>query len=247
MEGQYLKAWVDWLERYQRLDDAEFGRLMRAALEYKRSGAVMSLPVLEELLFDGIKLDIDRDIEKYETKRAVNSENGKKGGRPKKADAISEKRTKRTVFLETEKRQEEEKEKEEDKDKEKDKDNIPPKSPKGELFEKFWAAYPKKVGIQAAKKAWSRLKPNKELTEAILQAVERQKSSIQWSTNNGQFIPNPARWLNEWRWEDKVQTQTSCSSGVQSGYTLGESELNAIARLKQLRDEIKGDADNGTT
>ena len=245
MEGQYLKAWVDWLERYQRLDDAEFGRLMRAALEYRRSGTVMSLPGREELLFDGIKLDIDREIEKYETKRAVNSENGKKGGRPKKTDAISEKRKKRTVFLETEKRQEEEKE--EDKDKEKDKDNIPPKSPKGELFEKFWAAYPKKVGKQAAQKAWSRLKPNNELTETILQAIERQKSSIQWSTNNGQFIPNPTTWLNQGRWEDEVQTPTGCSSGVQSGYTLGESELNAIARLKQLRDEIKGDADNGTT
>lgn len=36
----------------------------------------------------------------------------------------------------------------------------------------------------------------------------------------------------------------NCSN---QNYTLGESELNAIAKLKQLRDEIKGDADNGTT
>lgn len=117
----------------------------------------------------------------------------------------------------------------------------PPKWGKPSGFEKFWAAYPKKVGKQAAQKAWSRLKPNNELTETILQAIERQKSSIQWSTNNGQFIPNPTTWLNQGRWEDEVQTPTGCSSGVQSGYTLGESELNAIAKLKQLRDEIKGE------
>lgn len=71
-------------------------------------------------------------------------------------------------------------------------------------FSRFWAAYPRKVGKQAAKKSWSRLHPSEELTQAILQAVEAQKQSRQWKENNGQFIPNPATWLNQGRWEDEL-------------------------------------------
>jgi hypothetical protein len=71
-------------------------------------------------------------------------------------------------------------------------------------FDRFWAAYPRKVGKQAARKSWSRLKPSAELTQRILDAVECQKGSRQWRENNGQFIPNPATWLNQGRWEDEL-------------------------------------------
>lgn len=71
-------------------------------------------------------------------------------------------------------------------------------------FSRFWAAYPRKVGKQAAKKSWSRLHPSEELTQAILQAVEAQKQSRQWRESNGQFIPNPATWINQGRWEDEL-------------------------------------------
>lgn len=71
-------------------------------------------------------------------------------------------------------------------------------------FSQFWAAYPRKVGKQTAKKAWSRLNPDGELTKVILQAVRTQKGSRQWRENNGQFIPNPATWLNQGRWEDEL-------------------------------------------
>lgn len=71
-------------------------------------------------------------------------------------------------------------------------------------FSQFWAAYPRKVGKQTAKKAWSRLNPDDELTKVILEAVHIQKGSRQWRENNGQFIPNPATWLNQGRWEDEL-------------------------------------------
>lgn len=35
-------------------------------------------------------------------------------------------------------------------------------------------------------------------------AVERQKCSDQWTQNNGQFIPHPATWLNQGRWDDEL-------------------------------------------
>lgn len=70
-------------------------------------------------------------------------------------------------------------------------------------FDLFWSAYPKKVGKQAAKKAFSRVKIP---VETLLTAVEWQKCSAQWSKDNGQYIPNPATWLNQGRWEDELNT-----------------------------------------
>ena len=67
-------------------------------------------------------------------------------------------------------------------------------------FDKFWSAYPKKVGKQDAKKAF---KSVKEPIETLLSAIERQKCGSQWSKDNGQYIPHPATWLRQGRWEDE--------------------------------------------
>ena len=83
---------------------------------------------------------------------------------------------------------------------------IPADKPREVDFEKFWSAYPKKVGKSSAKKAFSRVK---EPVETLLTAIERQKCSIQWSKEDGQYIPNPATWLNQSRWEDELATAGS--------------------------------------
>ena len=36
----------------------------------------------------------------------------------------------------------------------------------------------------------------------MLDAVSAQSESDQWRKDGGQFIPNPATWLNQSRWED---------------------------------------------
>lgn len=71
-------------------------------------------------------------------------------------------------------------------------------------FEAFWTAYPRKVGKQAALKVWMRLCPNAETSDAILTAVELQKKGRAWLRDGGQYIPNPATWLGQGRWEDEV-------------------------------------------
>jgi len=71
-------------------------------------------------------------------------------------------------------------------------------------FERFWQAYPRKVGKQAAQKAWNKTKPN---IEQILIALEWQKETDQWYKNGGQFIPNPSTYLNQHRWEDERPEQ----------------------------------------
>lgn len=71
-------------------------------------------------------------------------------------------------------------------------------------FDEFWAAYPKKVGKGEARKSWRKIKPDAELHRKILAAVEEAKRSEQWTREHGQYIPNPATWLNQSRWEDEL-------------------------------------------
>jgi len=96
----------------------------------------------------------------------------------------------------------------------------PPKSPKGDgsnlkvidggrtptpseqRFDLFWKAYPRRIGKQAALKIWQRIKPDDAMTETIIAAVNLQKTSRDWKRDNGQYIPNPATWLNQGRWDD---------------------------------------------
>lgn len=84
--------------------------------------------------------------------------------------------------------------------------NISPIVPSGDGadFDLFWKAYPKKVGKKAAMKAFRRVKVP---VETLLQAIERQKCSDQWSRDGGRYIPNPATWLNQGRWEDVLDAQ----------------------------------------
>lgn len=79
-----------------------------------------------------------------------------------------------------------------------------PHAPQGGRFAEFWAQYPKKVGKGAAEKAFERIKPDKQTFDRMMDAISAQKRSRQWTENNGQYIPNPATWLNQRRWEDEL-------------------------------------------
>ncbi|MDR2513878.1 MAG: hypothetical protein LBD02_01570 [Christensenellaceae bacterium] len=84
----------------------------------------------------------------------------------------------------------------------------PPAEPQQSHFDEFWASYPKKVGKEAARKAWNRIKPDKALRERIAAAIATAKESQQWNRENGRFIPNPATWLNQGRWDDEYTPAT---------------------------------------
>jgi hypothetical protein len=77
-------------------------------------------------------------------------------------------------------------------------------SPFEERFERFWGAYPKKVGKGAALKSFLRIKPSEDLVIRMITVVEQMKKTDQWKREHGQFIPHPATWLNQSRWEDEV-------------------------------------------
>jgi uncharacterized protein YdaU (DUF1376 family) len=98
------------------------------------------------------------------------------------------------------------------------KEHKPPIPPNGggAKFAEFWTSYPKKVGKGAAEKAWSKARINGH-AHAVMDALDAQKCSSAWSKDNGQFIPNPATWINQRRWEDDLTTVGGLSEPDYSG------------------------------
>ena len=67
---------------------------------------------------------------------------------------------------------------------------------KPDTFDIFWEKYPRKDNRQMAVRAWDKLKPDKNLCYVMLAALERDKQSLQWTKDSGQFIPLFSTWLN---------------------------------------------------
>ena len=90
--------------------------------------------------------------------------------------------------------------------------NNPPKAPQGgrrvkqctewepEMFERFWNSYPRHEDKAGARREWDRLKPDRELMQAMSAVLKRAKSSDEWRRGIG--IPYACRWLSHRRWED---------------------------------------------
>lgn len=71
-----------------------------------------------------------------------------------------------------------------------------------EMFERFWAAYPRGEDRQGAVREWDALKPDRELMFSMSAALLRQKRSEEWQRGIG--IPYACRWLSKKRWTDRV-------------------------------------------
>lgn len=77
-----------------------------------------------------------------------------------------------------------------------------------ERFDKFWKAYPKRRDKKRAYKVFMKIKPDNELLQQMLDCIEREKKSLDWLKDNGQYIPYPSSWLNGERWNDEDITDT---------------------------------------
>lgn len=73
-------------------------------------------------------------------------------------------------------------------------------------FDRVWSVYPRKVGKDAAAKAFAKRKPDAALVDAMVKAIQTQRSSPDWTKDGGQFIPHLATWLNQGRWMDEPGT-----------------------------------------
>ena len=79
------------------------------------------------------------------------------------------------------------------------------------LFDRFWVAYPKKVGKEKARRAFEKLHPTEDLLGQMLEAIAKQRRVYSWNKATWKYIPHPATWLNQKRWEDEV-VGTACET-----------------------------------
>jgi len=94
------------------------------------------------------------------------------------------------------------------------------------MFAEFWSAYPRKVAKRVAEKAFARLSKN-EQAAAIAALPAHCKA---WESTEMQYIPHPATWINQGRWEDVLESTapvktsawwTSEAETMQKGRELG--------------------------
>lgn len=204
------------------------GQLFQAILDYQKTGVVPEMEKLLKVVFLPIKHDMDYCTEQREKAQQQKSEAGKKSAeaRSKKANTV-ERRS--TPLSDDEHRSAKANTVEHnvmecnvDVNVMDNKDNTPPPpSPGGQdgvkapekkkqseviekRFERFWSVYPKKVGKGDARKSFLKINPSEALLGKMVTAVIAASASFQWKKDNGQYIPNPATWLNQQRWEDEV-------------------------------------------
>lgn len=70
------------------------------------------------------------------------------------------------------------------------------------MFDEFWALYPRKIAKAVARKAWSRLNQQQQLDAA--KAIQNHIEYWASKETELEFIPHPATWLNQERWEDEL-------------------------------------------
>lgn len=71
----------------------------------------------------------------------------------------------------------------------------------------------------------------------MLNAIETAKQSRQWNKDNGQYIPNPATWLNQKRWEDEIiidnkySNKSKNSNNISSAITTAQKALDLLEQM----------------
>lgn len=75
-------------------------------------------------------------------------------------------------------------------------------------FADWWAAYPRKVGKDAARKAYSAALKRASAAD-LLAGLKRAKFS-----DDPQFIPHPSTWLNAGRWQDEAGGTSSAATAA---------------------------------
>lgn len=112
-------------------------------------------------------------------------------------------------------------------------------------FEELWKAYPRRVGKQAALTAFKKIKPTAELFTRILAAIGAARRTEQWQRENGRYIPNPATWLNQGRWDDEIEVVkqnaehrgTELNDGKPVTAVSGRKKFSATAGFKSAEEE----------
>ena len=203
LEHHIYRTLIDWYY----LDESPIPKDNRSVMRRLSLGSQSEARALQNVLNDFfIEKDdgffhqrIDKDILEYHHKCEKNRENGKKGGRPKIVDKPHKTQSVNLANpLESESNPNQEPI---------TNNHKPIKKYKKEneetFFNIFWDIYPKKVGKDAARKAFEKIANKNILIEEIKLSLQWQIKSPQWTESDGKYIPNPSTYLNQGRWQDQ--------------------------------------------
>lgn len=70
------------------------------------------------------------------------------------------------------------------------------------MFDEFWSAYPRKIAKAVARKAFAKLTEQQQLDAC--KAIDDHNAYWKAKETELEFIPHPATWLNQERWEDEL-------------------------------------------
>ena len=131
----------------------------------------------------------DAEIDKYQRQVENNRSLGKRGGRPKKTESLTESKPNtnpKKIQIQKENK------------------DI---SSQATRFDEFWSVWPtskRKVGKKACEAKWGRMALD-PLADQIIASVARLKGSEQWLSG---FEPAPMTYINQRRWEDDAKTES---------------------------------------
>jgi uncharacterized protein YdaU (DUF1376 family) len=159
----------------------------------------LDLDITESVLGEFFEKDVDgyhnsrcdMEIAKYQHQVENNRTLGKRGGRPKKTESVTE----------TEPKVNPKKNKKENK-------NISSVTPTTSRFNDFWAVWPsskRKVARAECEKKWDKQDLDM-VADRIIASVAKLKKTEQWTSG---FDPAPLTYINQRRWEDEVGEQSS--------------------------------------
>ena len=124
------------------------------------------------------------EVAKYQHQVENNRQLGKRGGRPKKTESITETKPKvnpKQIQIQNK--------------------NISSVTPTTSRFDDFWASWPsskRKVARAECEKKWFKQNLDK-VADTIIASVSKLKRTEQWTTG---FDPAPLTYINQRRWED---------------------------------------------
>lgn len=78
------------------------------------------------------------------------------------------------------------------------------------LFSAFWQAYPRRIGKGAARAAFERATKFADAND-LVQAAIKFSEHCQETGKEPQYIPHPSTWLNQERWEDDLEAETTAT------------------------------------
>ncbi len=235
--------YYDWRDILEPLGNEKAGELLCAVLKYVCEREETEFQdVALKISYNFIVNTIKRDEEKYQKICDKRSDSGKLGGRPPKASALY----KNQMLFEKAKKADNDNDNDNVTDNDTDNVNVNDTSPSfskktvcvyDEVFLSFWSEYPKKVGKGEAYKQWKKQRLGVNDLECILSALMWQRKSRDWLSLGGRFVPNPATYISQRRWEDEPQPQI---------YVTDISDPSCYNDGDALPDYIlKGEYDNG--